>query len=332
MDLSPGMMASIFDLHIRLKHPIDAEKTFKQMRKQFPGFLLDEHKLIDYATLLVECNQLKDAKIILKERSQESKVRGGNHIQKNLWNLLSMVANNQSASDKNETKELFQLLVELKFCTTQTNTLFGPIIRESLLKNQLKEAIAEFLDICKKYRKTPLQLELIKLLVEQANKTVNESTISPEEAQQYLQLMLKAGSKIHGVSKTNTLLVIAIAEVGTENQLRKVLLDQNFQLDPDHLLSQCEFLGDSGKLGVLLKLGRSVRGLEHHIKVNESQLYKLILDVLVRKNDVEGAVNLFDHLVNEGECKITQEFSRDILNLLQRNKLEIPYNVAIYSK
>ena len=332
MDLSPGMMASIFDLHIRLKQPLDAEKTFKQMKKQFPGFLLDEHKVIDYATLLVECNQLKEAKILLKERSQESKIRGGNNIQKNLWNLLSMVASQKFPSDKNETKDFFLFLVELKFCNTQTNTLFGPIIREHLLKNQVKDGIAEFLDICKKYRKTPLQLELIKLLVEEANKPEGESTLGSAETQQYLQLMLKAASKIHGISKTNTLLVIAIAEVGSENQLRKVLLDQNFQLDPDHLLGQCEFLSDSGKLEVLLKLGRSVRGLEHHLKVNESQLYKLILDVLVRKNDVESAVSLFDHLVNEGECKITQEFSRDIVSLLERNKLEVPYNVAIYSK
>ena len=157
------MMASIFDLHIRLKKPTEADKTYKQIKKSFPGFLLDEHKIIDYTTLLVECDQLQQAKIILTDRAKESKVRGGNNIQKNLWNLLSMVASKSIPGTNNETKEFFNFLVDLTFCSTQTNTLFGPIIREYLNKGQLKEGILEYIDICKKYRKTPLQLELIKL-------------------------------------------------------------------------------------------------------------------------------------------------------------------------
>lgn len=335
VEISPGMLASVFDLHIKTKNPAAAEETYRKILKSYPGFLLDEHKVLDFAAILVENDEIPKAKKILKERHAAGKIKGGLNVQKNIWNLLSAVANHAKAKklEKNQSKLFYQYLKDLNYATNPTNTTFGPVIREHLLKGQVKEAVLEYIDTCEKTRKTPLQLEIVKLLIEYSNKDKGESTeLEPKEAQELLQKILQLSANIYGTTNTNSLMVIATAEAGTENQLRKLLMDQNIKIVPEYLMKQCEFLSDNGKIDVLLKLGRSMRNLEHHLKLNEMELYNLILKVLSRKNDVSTAVSLFDSIINDGDFRVTAEFTRNVIDLLERNKLEIPANIAIHAK
>lgn len=335
VEVSPGMLASIFDLHIKTNNAREAEEVYKQIKKSYPGFLLDEHKILDFAAVLVENDQISKAKQILKERNAAGKIKGGLNVQKNIWNLLTAVANHAKAKglQKNQSKMFYQYLKDFNYATNPTNTTFGPMIREHLIKDQVKEAVQEYLDICKKTRKTPLQMELVKLMIEYSNKNKDESThLEPQEAQEYLQEILQLSASIYGTTNTNSMMVIATAEAGTENQLRRLLMDQNIKIVPEYLLKQCEFLGDNGKIDVLLKLGRSMRGLEHHLKVNEMELYNLILKVLSRKNDFASAITLFDRIINESDFRVTAEFTKNLISLLERNKLEIPTNIAIHAK
>jgi leucine-rich PPR motif-containing protein len=52
-EFSAGMLAMLFDLMIRVGNLGEAETSLTELKKVAPDFVLDEHKIIDFATLLV---------------------------------------------------------------------------------------------------------------------------------------------------------------------------------------------------------------------------------------------------------------------------------------
>ena len=126
VDQSSGMLASVVELYTKVGNPEQAGRTLEQLRKQFPGFVVDEHKILDYAALLVERGQLDGAKKVLRERAAGGgKLRGAEEgsTSKNVWNLLTNTAQWAAAANAkgeqggsaspNTTQQLLDLLVQL---------------------------------------------------------------------------------------------------------------------------------------------------------------------------------------------------------------------------
>ncbi|XP_065082331.1 leucine-rich PPR motif-containing protein, mitochondrial isoform X2 [Ochlerotatus camptorhynchus] len=330
VELSSGMLASVFDLHIKRKNVDEAGKTLEQIKTMFPGFLLDEHKVIDFAALLAEKGFPSNAQKVIKQRASSGQLRPGNS-NKNIWNLLTntaqWAAENDYKSDKNHTSEMLKFLVDLGYCTFD-NALLGPVIREYLLKNQTRNAVTEYRRIATEKRRTPLQLEIFTTLVRLTNATDPE--ISPEEAKALLGEVIQIGSKIHGSVNTNNTLIVALAEAGTEAQLRRILINPETRVNHEYILTQCEFLVNSGKLDVVLRLAKCSRGLAN---VREADFLAVIMKQYVRDNNCEAAVELFNRLqAEDGDFKISGDFARKLIDLLEVNNYEVPNAVRLYAK
>ncbi|XP_052903438.1 leucine-rich PPR motif-containing protein, mitochondrial [Anopheles moucheti] len=337
VDQSSGMLASIIELYTKVGDPQQAGRTLEQLRKQFPGFIVDEHKIIDYAALLVERGQLDGARKILRERATAGgKLRGTDDgsTSKNVWNLLTSTAQwavtsgRKASAPNNTTQQLLDFLVELGYCNYD-NTLLGPVLREYLLAGDKRTAIAEFQRIAKEKRRTPLQLEIITLLVELTNGQDN-ADIAPAEAKTLLSETIQIVSQIHGPVNTNNTLIVALAVAGTEAQLRRMLINPEVRINHEYILTQCEFLVGSGKLEPVLRLAKCSKGLAN---VRESDFLLLALGQYVRQNNCEAAVQLFQRLLDEGdELKVTTEFARKLSDLLEANNFEVPVGLQMYLK
>jgi leucine-rich PPR motif-containing protein, mitochondrial len=331
VDLSPGMMANIFDLYVRTKDTAKATETLDEVRARFPGFLVDEHKIIDYAALLVEEQQFDQAKAALKKHASQRTVKGGEKILKNLWKLLKnvSVASAAAKAPENLTSTFFKLLVQLGYCDARNNTLLGPVIREHLLKGELRLAVERYKEFCTKYRKTPLQMELYTALIGVSNNNyAGQSDLTAEEAKTQLNDCVAASSAIHGPENTHIHLVIALAEVGTANQLRKLLIDPAVRISFNTLLKQCEHLSEMGKIEPVLRLAKSSRGLGN---INEQELYNTILNHFVRVNDCDAAIGLYERILDD-DFKLSATFMGNLVDLLAKNNLAVPTSVAIYAK
>ncbi|XP_062565425.1 leucine-rich PPR motif-containing protein, mitochondrial [Armigeres subalbatus] len=330
VELSSGMLASVFDLHIKRKEVDEAGKILEHIRTMFPGFLVDEHKIIDFAALLAEKGFLSMAQKVLSQRASAGNLRPGN-ANKNIWNLLTntaqWAAQNEPNSVKNHTSEMLNFLVNSGFCTYD-NALLGPVIRELLLKNQIQQAFEEYKKIATEKRRTPLQLELITTLVRLTNE--NDSVIPPEQAKALLSEVVQIGSKIHGSINTNNTLIVALAEAGTEAQLRRILINPETRVNHEYILTQCEFLLNSGKLDVVLRLAKGSRGLAN---VREADFLAVIMKQFVRDNNCEAAVELFNRLqAEDGVLNIGGDFARKLVDLLELNNYEVPSAVRLYVK
>ncbi|XP_050085024.1 leucine-rich PPR motif-containing protein, mitochondrial [Anopheles aquasalis] len=343
VEQSSGMLAALVELYTKCGEPDQAGRTLDQLRRQFPGFTIDEHKVIDYAALLVSRGQLDGARKVLRERATTGgKVRTaeGATAGKNIWQLLTNTAQYAAASSAkgtapaaespNTTRQMLDFLVELGYCSYD-NALLGPVLREYLLAGHYRQAIEEFKRIAIEKRRTPLQLEILTLLVGLTNGTGDAAaTISVDEAKALLSELLQTVTQIHGPVNTNNTLIVALADAGTEAQLRRILINPEVRINHSYILTQCEFLMASGKVDVVLRLAKCSKGLAN---VREQDFLQLVLGHYVRENNCEAAVQLFQRLVNdEDELKVTTDFARKLSNLLEANNYEVPDGLKLYLK
>jgi leucine-rich PPR motif-containing protein len=63
-EFSAGMLAMLFDLMIRFGNLDEAEKNLRELNQVAPNFVLDEHKIIDYATFLILKHRTEGKNII----------------------------------------------------------------------------------------------------------------------------------------------------------------------------------------------------------------------------------------------------------------------------
>ncbi|KAH8273334.1 hypothetical protein KR018_000276 [Drosophila ironensis] len=336
---SAGMLASILDLHIKLKDLPRAQDSLQRLRDTYPAFQIDEHKLIDYAALLVHGDQLEAAKQVLQQRTQQHKIVGGDYVIKNVWQLLTNVAQlaakqgpseGQDSAASNLTRETLEFLRDLGYCQSH-NALLGPVVREWLLRGDLDAAVAEFQRLATKHKHTPLQFELLSLLVRLGNGDAEELARYPgttaATAQQHLAAVTATVSRVHGAANMNSALLLALAESGTETQLRRLIINPEFRLNHELLVKNCEHLGQEGAVRTLLRLARGVRGVQRTI--DEQKIYDLLLAQFSRSNNFEAALDLFERLEADDELKVSQEFLRNLVQLLQVNKVDIPSGIAL---
>lgn len=287
--------------------------------------------------MLISQGQLDKAKELLEERSLNHRIIGGDYILKNMWNLLTNVARHAAkaqnlSADRNLTRETYAFLQKLGYCRTH-NTILGPIVRERLLRGDLPAAINEFKQLATQYKHTPLQFELLSLLVRLCNNSEDMKqtyNCNAEEAQQMLSEVTDIITKIHGPVNMNSGLLVAFAESGSDKQLRRLLINPEFRINEDLLLRNCEHLGQEGAVQTLLRLARGARGLNRVI--NEQSIYDMLLNNFIKSNNYEAALNLYDRLEADDELKISQEFVRNLVNLLKTNNIEIPSNIALRAK
>lgn len=259
---------------------------------------------------------------------------------KNVWNLLSNVAKLAASCSKvslpkerNLTEEMFEFLKQYRYCKVQ-NLILGPIIRERLMRKDLQTAIEDFHRLSDKYKHTPLQYELLTLLVRLSNNEAETQAYNlrdSEHAQDLLKVVTEIIARVHGAANMNSGLVMAFAEAGTENQLRRLLLNPEFRLNEELLLKNCEHLSESNRSETLLRLARSIRGLNRG-PLNEHKIYQIILENLVKVNDCSGALNLYKHLSLDEELILGQDFMKLLIDLLRGNNLQIPSELALKAR
>lgn len=65
------MKAAIFDLHVKLGELDLAELMLADLGRTAPNFVLDEFKVIDFATLMVYRKKISQAFLLIQEQSKK---------------------------------------------------------------------------------------------------------------------------------------------------------------------------------------------------------------------------------------------------------------------
>ncbi|XP_068626542.1 leucine-rich PPR motif-containing protein, mitochondrial isoform X2 [Battus philenor] len=324
--LSAGMKAAIFDLHVKLGELESAELVLNDLNKTFPNFTLDEFKLIDFATLMVYKNKIKQACELINEHSKKKRVVGGRSISMNCWRLLDAVAAQGTAKD---TQRMFELLTSLRYCKP-TNTILGPLIRVHLKNNNLEVAVQEFENLASKYSSTPMKHELLCNILTAMGDGGSEDTFIVNEKRnsglnKLVQRILSVNKKVHGSGDVQLTLIAALTEVGYKKTLRRLLLDPTVKFHPDALLRRCERFADEKKVVALEMIADCIKDLR---LFDVEEIYNLILDVYQRDNDCQEGLALW-YKMQDADVTPSQKFIRNLCSLCISNKREIPSDLEI---
>ena len=63
-EYSAGMLAMLFDVMIRFGNLDEAEASLRKLNGLAPDFVLDEHKVLDFATLLVSKKRVEGTNVV----------------------------------------------------------------------------------------------------------------------------------------------------------------------------------------------------------------------------------------------------------------------------
>ncbi|KAG6447060.1 hypothetical protein O3G_MSEX004728 [Manduca sexta] len=324
--LSPGMKAAIFDLHVKLGELDLAELALADLNKTSPNFMLDEFKVIDFATLMVYRKNIKKAFDLINEESKRRRVVGGRGLAMNCWRLLDATAAHGALQD---VRKMFELLTSQRYCKP-TNALLGPLIRAHLKHDNLQEAVQEFVRLANKYNKTPLKHELLCKILQTMNDGQSEDNFLTNERSngrlnKLAQTILNIDKKVHGPGDVQLTLIAALAEVGYKKTLRKLFLDPTVKFHPDALSRRCERFADEKKVNALETIAMCAKDLRH---IDVDEIYELILDIHQRDDNYQEAMSLWTRM-QEADISPSQKFVRNLCSVIKANNKDVPSELSI---
>lgn len=300
---------------------IRIEEIFRKSNSQ--DFKLDLHKVIDFVSLLVDNNQMEKAFKTLKTYAPQGNVQSMNYIHANVLNLLTKVCEYSLRNNlkTNFSMEVLDNLVKLGYCQ-YTKILCGVIIKEYIDKQQYEQAVEAFEGFIDQHKFAPHFHTLVKLFIENASNTV-ETTINKSIAKELLKQTILAARKILKPETANSVLLMGLAECGTDQQIRQILMNPEVQFKFEVLLRSLKSERNSGKSWIFVRLAKCNRGLRHD-DLKEETLYEKLLDYYSNENNVRMAKELYETISEDSEFKIGTKLAKKFVDIFKRNEQTIP--------
>lgn len=310
--LSPGMLSNLFSMYVLGGDSEAARKCLANISNADPNFVVDEFKIIDYATLLISEGQYKAAVSALENRAGIHQISGGKSISRNCWELLSAIA---KKGEPEQVKHMFHLLVTLGYCIV-SNSLLGPLLRVHFLRGDTAGAVSEYMRCGKEYNMTPLQLELMEHLV-------SKISLGDSDATQQLEDVLASSTKVHGEKSTYATLAVALAKAGKRKELLNLIRKSGGKMNYSVLLIQCNRFAHQDDLDSLSIMTEALHNLPDF---NISLLYSLMLSVCDKNGDFDAALKLWTEM-QERNIVPPQTFLMSLQSLLKRHNKTVPFTL-----
>lgn len=327
---TPAMLSMLLRMWTATKNIQKAQEVIEKLQKKYPDFKVDAFKIVDYAKLLITEDRFEDA-VKLLENLTPNEFKNTEWISSNIWHLLNAASEYgvKKNIDKSISEPLLQTLVAKGYCV-YSNALLGVVIKEYLDKKQIREAVRAFEQFTEKHKKTPQTLTLLTKLIELSNSnSLEEYSVSKDETIGFIQHIIDLSKEIHGAENTNVQVIMAFACSGNENQLRKIFMNPSIQFNPVQLLKSVDYLRGMSKIGPLVTIARSARGLQHTY-LEEDKLYELLLSEFVRSNDFTSAIQLYEQMQRDDDSLISNKFCDRLAEFLKKNNQPLP--VGLRSK
>jgi len=304
---SPGIWANLLDAYCIQNDLENAKKCLEKIKMLSADFELDPDKILNLARLYVQNNQLEEAENLLNSVKSREREISRFIARNNAWRLLQAVA--ETHQDPEKVKKMLNLMVARKFVEV-SNVMLGPIIKASLVKDDLAGALKDFEECVKLHRATPFKSELTMRFIE-------------KEDAANLQTVVDLSTEVHGEVNSLYDLVLSFIESGKIRQARKVLETPGLTSRNTRLLSACERYKKEGQAVHLEGLVEATKDVP---LIDRSEIYKNLLDTYCEADEVEKALGLWTKMQDE-DVNVTDEFLITLGQFLKKKGLEVPFQI-----
>lgn len=332
---TPAMLSTKLKLFTSIKDANKALSVLRKLQKNSPKFRIDVYKIVDLATLLITDDRIDEANEVLEEFSAFNKNTNIKYMSNNVWRLLNAVCEHatENQSEENLTEKQLAALVKLNYCK-YTNAFLAVVMKEYLNKNDIKNAVLAFKRFASEHRTTPYMVMLLTKLIEIANCSENaehpmDYNVTKQEASECLQNVIDTTNDVHGAGNANVNVILAFACAGTEQQLRRILMNPALKFDGNNLETSLQYFKDQLRIDAIIMLARCSRGLQHKL-LNEENLYGLLLKHFSITNDYESALDFYERFSQDGELRLAPKFGKALVDLLIKNEQNVPDKLRLY--
>lgn len=322
------MLSACVKLWTATKNANDAINDLEKLQNDYPSFKVGEYRIVDLMTLLINEDRLEKAYEILNNSS-----RGNpdfHQMSSNIRQLFSAVSDYAIRNNitENMSQQMLDVLLKKGFCR-QSSDVLAAVIKEYLDRKEMQKAIKTYEEFARKYHVSPHSIKLLTILIEISNGTENaidSSTdfgITKEQAAAYLHQIIDILKSLYNVNKVNVTTLMAFACAGTDQQLRKILMDPSIRIDIVELENGLEYLKSNGQIDAIIAIARLSRELPYKI-LNEGNLYDFLISHFEQTNDFKTAIQFYKEFIKDGGYQVSSKFNRIFRNLLKRNNQILP--------
>ncbi|XP_050312939.1 leucine-rich PPR motif-containing protein, mitochondrial [Anthonomus grandis grandis] len=288
---SAGIKSSIMHSYVLANQLEEALRLYEELLSLHPTFSLDSFKFIDLVKLLIENDRFEEGRGVLENELSRCKKNGNpSTILRNCRELLG------ACRTPKEVELIFDLLIRSGVCAVN-NVILGPLVRIHITRGNIDKAVNKYVELAKKYKCTPLQLEVFR------------QVINLENGEQ-LEQVLNATIEVHGVPAAHVGLIAALAENGQENALRKFLANIKHPI-AGLLQNRCKRWVQEHKVEPLICLAKAFYRLPREI-FDVGFIYNCIFDVFDITGDYEEASAFFEQLPEEFKNLNMEKYFRKI--------------------
>ncbi|EEC08889.1 pentatricopeptide repeat-containing protein, putative, partial [Ixodes scapularis] len=303
-----AMHAQLLDLFVSAGDLDKALEHHKLVYETEPNFRLDDHKVLNLASLMISKGRFEEGLRLVEESFAAHGVRESpESLQRNVFRLLNAASQHGTPE---QTQQAFDLaVVKCKFAPPSTLVL-GPLVRCHLLRDDLAQALSAFESCAKAYKHTPMKNELSRRFIE-------------KEDSESLQRVVDISTEVHGEMNTLYDLMSYFLECGHVRQAQKILETPGLRARHQRLDQICEtFL----QRDMITELEHLVQITKDLFDVNRDAMYFFLLRAYASVNDVGRALDVWTKMQEEN-VQPSARTLRFLAALLRKEGQPLPFEV-----
>lgn len=325
-------LSQCLQMYTAIQEIDNAFEAFNKLKTIYPYFVIDEFKLIDFASLLIKEDRFNEAIDVLKTIKANKRNGIYENLVNNVYRILDAAREYgvRNKTNENMAEKILNILLEKQVCKSSTINL-GHIVKEYIEKKDMHAAVASHAKSAELFNETPQMVTLTTELLKIGNATdeTNEFNLSKTDARKYLQKIIEISCSVHGTERANVNVILSFAHSGNDEQLRKIMLDPTIKFDEKHLLKALNYFKSERRIDIVVAIIRSARGTAHTL-FSPEKMFGLFLSHFVRENDPKSALQFYDDLLKTYGENIPKETAKALAEFLKSNNENVPKELQQY--
>ncbi|GIY59995.1 leucine-rich PPR motif-containing protein, mitochondrial [Caerostris extrusa] len=294
----PSLLSELLNFHSANGDLEQAQKSFSDLKENYPSFKLDSVKVFSYASLLIKYSKFDDAINVVNSESKELHYTAISSLLKSLKKLLTIAVETGSVDLVKNLQS--SLLNHIEFL--HLSYFHDPLLKICLYKNDLNGAIEEFRRCIENHQIAPCLRLIMKKCIIMENPVKLESVI-------------QIASTLLGREVVLYELVITLLKFNRESEAMKVMKNLRTKNNSGCLEDFCINMYNLNQKEELIDFVKFICVADH---VNRESIVQC-------KNDFKTAVNLYN--VTKDLFQLNDETRNLLFNLISRNKQNVPFTV-----
>ncbi|KAL0118029.1 hypothetical protein PUN28_009012 [Cardiocondyla obscurior] len=303
-----SMKSILFELYLKHGKLNEAEALLPDLQITSDKYAIDTVKIMSYAIALVKANNPAKAFDVI-----QNFIGTNTKIDVHLYccTLLETLAQSRYHI---QTINMLDLLLKKNYCSV-SEELLKPLMQIPLEYNDILNAVNTLLTCAQKYKKMPLVIETLSMLLKQKE---NKNYSNLENVNEYVEQVYNAASEVYSVTIANTFLAIALAILKKREKVHILL--QNYDLSMNCFV---HYINNTKSIEVLDGILSLIEIIDEKYVLNKNVICTMLISAYSKMGDCKRVLKLWNIMCTKNILPDAL-FEKRFTAFLLANKIPLP--------